>query len=106
MSTIYTEFNPALRVVELKVGERYWVSTIHSVSPTNNAGGMYPWGSRTNKTPIKVVSENDNFYTAEVLPHYASSSGSFAESKSYSITIDKWDLKHGEFRAWIMEEEE
>lgn len=87
------------RTYHLEVGKTYLVSTASAVSATSNNGGCYPWGDRNSKVPVKVTADNERFYTVEVLPHYAKE-GSYAISKPYSVTIDKWDLKHGQFKAW------
>lgn len=88
-----------LPVKTLKVGCTYFISSHDSVSPMHENGGIYPWGDRNTKVPIKVISENERFWTATVLPH-TPSLGGFGKSQPYDVTIDKWNFYHGEFKAW------
>jgi len=90
---------PTAQVTQLSVGETYLVSTQHAVSPMIENCGMYPWGGKRTKVPVKILNESERFWTAEVQPHYCGSH-SLGLSKPYTVTIDKWEFHHREILAW------
>lgn len=51
--------------------------------------------------PVSIVKEYPKFYVAEVQPH--KNPKGFTMSRPYTITLRKWDIKHGEVllkQAW------
>ena len=95
------EFNEVAwtRVKELKKGKVYFVCTKDAIPPVGNNFGIYPWGLKDFKVPVKVIAETRHFYVVEVLPHL-NKMLSWGTSKPYRVTIDKFDLNSEVFRAW------
>ena len=95
------EFNEQTwrRTKQLIPGKVYFVCTRDAIAPVGNNFGEYPWGRKDSKVPVRVISDDSQFYTAEVLEH-KNEVISWGPSKPYRVTIDKFELNNETFKAW------
>lgn len=87
-----------------QIGRVYKVSTRYSRYPNADNGSAYPWGSRIDTVPIRILYEYRHYYVAEVLPH-ANPVCAWEVSKPYRITIDKFDIIKEWFKVYERGEE-
>lgn len=64
-----------------------------------SAGNTAPYPEwKGMRVPVFVKDEYPNFYVCEVLPHRNTNVASFGDSRPYTVTIDKHDVKSGLFK--------